>query len=175
MQVRENINIEQGGDKMFIYSVRASTLKFFGTVILSVAVLIALICFIPTAQTKEAQVFSVGTEIKYDNVKSNEDRIKFLGQFGWEVDPTPTKEETVTIPDEFDRIYTGYNNIQKEQGLDLDKYKRKEVIRYCYTVTNYPDYTETVNATLLIYRNRVIGGDISAAAADGFTHGFEKG
>ncbi len=159
---------------MFIYSVRASTLKFFGAVILSVAALIALICFIPTAGTNDTEAFSVGKEIRYDNVKSNEDRVNFLRQFGWEVDPTPTKEETVTIPDEFDRIYTGYNNIQKEQGLDLSDYKRKEVIRYSYNVTNYPDYAEPVNATLLVYRNRVIGGDISAAAADGFTHGFEK-
>lgn len=160
---------------MFIYSVRASTLKFFGAVILSVAALIALICFIPTAETKEAETFSVGKEICYDNVKSNDDRVNFLRQFGWEVDPTPIKEETVTIPDEFDRIYTGYNNIQKEQGLDLSDYKRKEVIRYSYSVTNYPDYTDKVNATMLVYRNRVIGGDISAAAADGFTHGFEQG
>lgn len=159
---------------MFIYSVRASTLKFFGAVILSVAALVTLICFIPTVESGEAQTFSAGKEIKYDGVKSNDDRIAFLSQFGWEVDPDPAKEETVTIPDEFDRIYTGYNEIQKEQGLDLSRYKRKEVIRYTYNVTNYPEYTERVTATLLVYRNTVIGGDISSADANGFTHGFEK-
>ena len=159
---------------MFIYSVRASTLKFFGAVILSVAALITLICFIPTAQTEQLPAFSVGKEIKYSDVKSNDDRIGFLSQFGWEVEPDPIKEETVTIPDEFDRIYTGYNEIQKEQGLDLSDYKRKEVIRYTYTITNYPEYTGTVNATLLVYRNTVIGGDISSADSNGFTHGFEN-
>ena len=159
---------------MFIYSIRASTLKFFGAVILSVAALVTLICFIPTADTKDAETFSAGSEISYDNVKSNDDRIAFLSQFGWEVNADPTAEETVTLPDEFDRVYLGYNEMQKEQGLDLEKYKRKEVIRYSYTVTNYPDYEGEVIATILVCRNKVIGGDISSADVDGFTHGFTK-
>ncbi len=159
---------------MFIYSVRASTLKFFGAVILSVAALITLICFIPTVDAEGAETFSQGEKINYANIKSNDDRLKFLSQFGWEADPAPTKEETVTIPDEFDRVYTGYNDIQKQAGLDLSKYRNKEVLRYCYKITNYPDYDGEVNATLLIYRNKVIGGDISSADVNGFTHGFEK-
>ncbi len=159
---------------MFIYSVRASTLKFFGAVILSLAALITLICFIPTADTVDAQTFSPGEKINYANIKSNEDRINFLSQFGWEAEASPLKEETVTIPDEFDRVYTGYNDIQKKAGLDLTKYKNKEVLRYCYKITNYPDYPGEVTATLLIYKNKVIGGDISSADVNGFTHGFEK-
>ncbi|MBR6513311.1 MAG: DUF4830 domain-containing protein [Clostridia bacterium] len=159
---------------MFIYSVRASTLKFFGGVILSVVTLITLICLIPTVDTEDAQTFSPGEKINYSGIKSNDDRINFLKQFGWEAEPSPTKEETVTIPDDFDRVYTGYNEIQKSMGLDLSKYKNKEVIRYCYKITNYPDYDGEVIATLLIYRNKVIGGDISSADANGFTQGFEK-
>ncbi len=159
---------------MFIYSVRASTLKFFGAVILSVAALITLICFIPTVDAESTQTFSPGEKINYSGIKSNDDRLKFLSQFGWVAEPVPIKEETVTIPDEFDRVYTGYNDIQKKAGLDLSKYRNKEVLRYCYSITNYPDYEGEVTATLLIYRNKVIGGDISSADATGFTHGFEK-
>ena len=157
---------------MFIYSVRASTLKFFGAVILSVAALVTLICFIPTVDAEGAETFSQGEKINYANIKSNDDRVNFLRQFGWEVDAAPTKEETVTIPDEFDRIYTGYNDMQKKLGLDLSKYRNKEVVRYCYNITNYPDYDGEVTATLLVYRNKVIGGDISSVDANGFTHGF---
>ncbi len=159
---------------MFIYSVRASTLKFFGAVILSVAALITLICFIPTVETEGTETFSQGEKINYANIKSNDDRLKFLSQFGWVAEPAPIKEETVTIPDEFDRVYTGYNDIQKQAGLDLSKYRNKEVLRYCYKITNYPDYEGEVTATLLVYRNKVIGGDISSADVNGFTHGFEK-
>ena len=159
---------------MFIYSVRASTLKFFGGVILSLGILIALICFIPTVNSEDAPVFSPGEETNYAGIKSNDDRIAFLAQFGWEVDTVPVKESVVTVPDGFDRIYQGYNDMQKELGLDLSKYRNKEVSCYRYKVTNYPDYDGEVNATLLVYRNRVIGGDISSADLNGFTHGFKK-
>lgn len=159
---------------MFIYSVRASTIKFFGVVALSVAALIALIIFIPTLEgSNAASAFMTGTDINYDNIKTNEDRISFLSQFGWEVDAESVEEETVTVPEEFNKVYAGYNEIQKGQGLDLEKYKQKEITRYTYTVTNYPDYTGKVYANILVYRGTVIGGDISSADIEGFVHGFQ--
>lgn len=157
---------------MFVYSVRASTLKFFGAVVLSCAVLIALIVFIPRYQASES-TFNVGKTVSFENVKTNEDRIAFLSQFGWTVEEEPLEEQIVTIPDKFNKVFRGYNDIQKKQGLDLEKYKRKEVTRYTYTVTNYPDYNGTVYANLLVYRNTVIGGDICSADISGFAHGFE--
>ena len=48
------------------------------------------------------------------------------------------------------------------------------MVRYCYNITNYPDYDGEVTATLLVYRNKVIGGDISSADVNGFTHGFRN-
>ena len=160
---------------MFVYSVRASTIKFFGVILLSVAALITLILFIPTFEpVNDTAAFTQGSEISYDKVKTPDDAKEFLAQFGWEVANDAPKEEKVTIPDEFDKVFTGYNEIQKEQGLDLSKYKRKEVMRYTFTVTNYPDYDGVVWANVLIYRGKVIGGDICSADVDGFVHGFEK-
>ncbi|MBR5515435.1 MAG: DUF4830 domain-containing protein [Clostridia bacterium] len=160
---------------MFVYSVRASTIKFFGVVALSCVVLVALILFIPSYDVNESEsVFSVGKEINFDNVKSNEDRVEFLSQFGWETEEAPIEENKVTVPDKFNKIFKGYNEIQKEQGLDLSKYRRKEIMRYTYKVTNYPDADGTVYANLLVWRNTVIGGDICSAQKDGFVHGFEK-
>ena len=43
-----------------------------------------------------------------------------------------------------------------------------------YVVTNYEGYSGLVYANLLIYRNRVIGGDVCSADTSGFIHGFEK-
>ena len=160
---------------MFVYSVRASTIKFFGVVALSCVVLVALILFIPSYDVNESEsVFSVGKEINFDNVKSNEDRVEFLSQFGWETEEAQIEENKVTVPDKFNKIFKGYNEIQKEQGLDLSKYRRKEIMRYTYKVTNYPDADGTVYANLLVWRNTVIGGDICSAQKDGFVHGFEK-
>ena len=47
-------------------------------------------------------------------------------------------------------------------------------MRYTYEITNYDGEDGVVYANILIYRNRVIGGDICSADVTGFIHGFEK-
>ena len=158
---------------MFIYSLRASTLKFFAVACVALVTLITLIAFVPTLGT-DAQAVSGEPKIDYTGIKTNEDRIGFLAQFGWEVKSEAVESEEVTVPAEFDKIYTGYNEIQKRQGLDLSDYKKKKVMRYTYEVTNYEGAEGVVYANLLVYRNRVIGGDICSADVKGFIHGFEK-
>ena len=96
--------------------------------------------------------------------------MKFLAQFGWEVEETPIDECNVKIPKNFDKIMTTYNEIQKQQGLDLTKYQKKSATRYTYKVTNYKDYDGTVYANIIVYRNKVIAGDICSADANGFMH-----
>lgn len=160
---------------MFIYSLHANTIKFFAVICLALTVLITLIAFVPS-YTDGEDVQSVGAPVSYnyEKVKSNADRINFLKQFGWEVNPEPINEQTVLIPKEFDKILAEYNEIQRKQGLDLSTYKKKNVVRYTYLLTNYPDYEGEVYVNLLIYRNTVIGGDICSADINGFVHGFEK-
>ena len=86
------------------------------------------------------------------------------------------------MPENFDRVMLGYNEIQKAQGLDLSRYAKKKVTRYTYEVTNYAElqpedaepYHGAVYANLLIYRNRVIGADISSADPTGFVEELVK-
>ncbi len=160
---------------MFIYSMRASTIKFCGVLCVALVALITLIAFVP-AYGSEAPDASTGQDVdyNYEKIKTNDDRIEFLSQFGWQVKPNAVAEEEVLIPEEFDKVFSGYNEIQRRQGLDLSKYKKKLVNRYTYEVTNYNGYEGTVYANILVYRNRVIGGDICSADISGFLHGFEK-
>ena len=158
---------------MFIYSLRASTLKFFGVICVALATLITLIAFVPTYGSEDAPALK-DENISFDKIKTNDDRVEFLAQFGWQVNESPKSSAEVTIPAQFDKIFTGYNEIQKRQGLDLSKYKNKNVMRYTYEITNYDGYDGTVYANLLVYRNRVIGGDICSADVTGFIHGFSK-
>lgn len=165
---------------MFVYSLKANTIKFFGILCVALVALITLIAFLPSyenditvdgnVQTGESQTVS----INYGKVKTNEDRIKFFEQFGWKVNSEPVESEEVVIPAEFDKVFAGYNEIQKTQGLDLSKYKKKKLMRYTYEITNYDDYEGTVYANLLIYRGKVVGGDICSADSHGFLQGFEK-
>lgn len=158
---------------MFIYSVRAATLKFFGAVALSLVVLIALFALIqPTSIAVGGEVYTEAAN--YSGIKSEDDRVSFLSRYGWEVSGAPISEKTFTLPENFDRVLIGYNELQKEQGLDLSKYKKKKVTRYTYEITNYPDYEEKVYANLIIYKNKVISADICSADPDGFVHGLKK-
>ena len=45
-------------------------------------------------------------------------------------------------------------------------------MRYVYKITNYPGATEPVYATLLIYKNQIIGGDVTDTSAKGVVRGF---
>lgn len=154
---------------MFVYSIRSATIKFICAIVLSVAVLITLVALIPT-YADDAEPTS---SISYSKIYENSDRINFISQFGWEVKETPVEEVEVAVPESFDKVYLGYNEMQKEQGLNLSKYKGKTVTRYTYEVTNYPDYDGTVYISLLVYKDKVIGGDVCSADVNGFVHGFE--
>ena len=161
---------------MFVYSLRATTVKLVGVVCVALTLLITLIAFVPTysISTRPDDPGDAPVSYSYDKVRSAEDAASFLSQFGWTVDSAPTEVKAVTIPREFDKVFSAYNELQKEQGLNLGKYKGKEVTRYTFSLTNYPEYTGTVYANVLVYRNRVIGGDICSADIGGFLHGFEK-
>ena len=71
------------------------------------------------------------------------------------------------MPDSFDRVILGYNELQKRQGLDLSKYAKKRVTRYSYRVSNY-DSDGEVYANLFVYRGRIVACDISSADPEGF-------
>jgi len=160
---------------MFVYSMRASTIKLVGVICVALTVLITLIAFVPTyAVSKNAADADAQVSYNYDKIKTVSDAAAFLSQFGWQVDSTPAEIKTVTIPAEFDKVFAAYNELQKIQGLNLAKYKSKDVTRYTFRITNYEDYEGTVYANVLVYRNRVIGGDVCSADASGFVHGFEK-
>ena len=160
---------------MFVYSMRANTIKLVGVICVALTVLITLIALVPTYTLGGASTDAMGdADYSYDKIKTAEDVVNFLKQFGWTAETTPTEVKTVTVPEEFDKVYAAYNEMQKEQGLNLTKYRGKDVTRYTMTITNYPNYTGTVYANVLVYRNRVIGGDVCSADVSGFVHGFEK-
>lgn len=161
---------------MFVRSIRMSTVKLVSITALTVMAIAALILFIPSYDSPAAEVGEVDkvTEIRFDKVKTADDRINFLSQFGYTVESEPIESVEVTIPKEFDKVFAAYNELQKSEGLDLGRYKGKTVMRYTYKVTNYAGYSDPVYANLLVYKNKVVGGDICSADPSGFAHGLSK-
>lgn len=117
--------------------------------------------------------WAVAADLKYRlSAPDADSRIAFLAQFGWEVNEEPVEVSEVVIPGEFNEVYEQYNAIQKEHGLDLSKHRGETCKKWVYEITNYPQAGESVRATLLIADGKVIGGDISSVALDGFMESF---
>ena len=104
---------------------------------------------------------------------ANDGRVKFLTDFGWDVTASPTETGRVRIPEESGEVFDRYNTLQKGQGYDLSKYAGKTVMRYVYKINNYPGATEPVYATVLVYKNQIIGGDVTDTSAKGHIRGFK--
>lgn len=104
---------------------------------------------------------------------SNENRITYLQSWGWEVNPEPVETLQLLLPDQLSDGDQAYNELQKEQGFDLTKYCGKQVSRYTYTVTNYPDRPNGVQVNLYICEEQPVAGDVIAAGANGFQSGLK--
>lgn len=110
--------------------------------------------------------------IERTDIDDNEDRIEFLSDCGWDVKEEPLAVEELRIPDEFDESYQAYLDLQSEQGFDLTQYCGARVKRYAYEITNYPSGETGVQVGILIYKDKVIGGEVLSPALDGFIHGL---
>lgn len=158
---------------MFICTVRAQTVRLAAVLCLALALLFGVAVATDAGLVAQGEEAVVET-ISYGRVKTEEDRLKFLGELGWQTTGQVVEQESFTLPDTFDRVLLGYNEIQKDQGLDLTRYRKKKVTRYTYEVTNYPDYEGKVYANLIVWRGRIVAGDISSADPMGFVQGLEQ-
>lgn len=157
---------------MFIFSVKADKRKI--CVVLA-ALLLVVTAVIVIARIRSEKPSAVSAGLKYSlSAGTSEERVAFFQQFNWQVAPEPVSVQDVTIPTAFNDVYSNYNRIQKEQGLDLTPYAGKVCRQWVYAVLNYPQQGQDaqVRATILVYNNRVVGGDLSTTAVDGFMTGF---
>ncbi len=140
-------------------------MKFFAFVFLALALVVGAVIY---SGSDSVFAVSTATDVNYEGIKTNEDRVKFINGFGVAVKEDPVEEQTFRVPENFDRVIAGYNEVQKKQGLSLDKYSGKKVTRYTYEVTNYKDTDGVVYVNLFVYRSRIIACDICSASPKAF-------
>ena len=158
-----------GGAAMFVFSFKMTKRILL---ILCIGVLgIASLLSIPFQNGDAKETVA---KVPTFRAETQQERIAFLKNLGWEAEETPLEVSEVIIPEEFDPVYEKYNAIQKAQSFDLLKYRGKRVKRYTYSISNYPEYNGPVVANILAYQGKIIGGDICSLALDGFMHGFSK-
>ena len=84
----------------------------------------------------------------------------------------PVQTQQVRVPEDPSEVFLRYNDLQQSQGYDLLSYSGKTLTRYVYQITNYPGSDGVYFATLLIYNDSVVGGDVASSRQNGVMHGF---
>lgn len=53
-------------------------------------------------------------------METNDGRVKFLTDLGWQVTTSPVETQQVRIPTEVTEVFERYNTLQISQGYDLN-------------------------------------------------------
>ena len=101
-------------------------------------------------------------------LSSNGERVAYLRELGWEIDSEPLTTLQFLLPPKLSGDYITYNDLQKSQGFDLETCCGKQVTRYTYTVTNYPQRPDGVQLNLYICEDLPVAGDVVCTGTDGF-------
>ena len=150
---------------MIMMTAKVNIKKILIGLIAAVALIIGLISLLGGKDSNPTAVTTMS---------DNDSRVQFLESQGWEVTTSPKEASQVKIPEEQSPVYSRYNELQKSQGYDLSQYAGKTVMRYVYEVNNYPGAEQPVYATLLVYKNQIIGGDVTNTAEKGAVRGLKK-
>ena len=153
---------------MFVYSVKSNQIK--------VLLLVGFVLFTAVSLfilSNESQETASQNDVNL-SAETHKERMEFISQFGWQVDEEPVQVKEVIIPQEFDDVYTAYNDIQRSQGFDLTEFTGERAKCWTYTVKNYEGYEnqECIQINIMVYDGQVIGGDVCSVELDGFMHGF---
>ncbi len=102
------------------------------------------------------------------NAITNADRLIFIRTLGFTVTDDSPVVKSVNIPEVFYDVYENYNILQKKAGYDLSLYKGCEVTIYTYKINPPDNSTDNCVVNLIVYKDRIIGGDVSSVALGGF-------
>ena len=145
---------------MLIWTARFSKKKAVCTVIIAGLVMALLIVL--TGRMPDSE------PAQQPELTTNEERVSYLDSLGWQVAPEPVETLQFLLPAQLEGTYLAYNELQLTQGFDLPPDCGKQLPRYTYTVTNYPNRQDGVQVNLYLYENRPVAGDILCPGEDGF-------
>ena len=92
----------------------------------------------------------------------------YLEALGWQVEPQPIETLDLQLPEKLEGEWDAYAKLQKGQGLPFSEFAGQAVKRYTYTVTNYPEIPQGVQANLYLWGDQIIGGDVIFTGQGGF-------
>lgn len=152
---------------MFIKSVKVKKPGVLGIAITAGVICLLIILGLTAYRFAKPTVYEM---------KSEKQRQDFISEMGWQVSKEFDECKAAVIPEEWNEVYENYNKLQKQQGLDLSRFKGKTVEIYTYKVKNYPEHekSDDINCTLIVYEGQLIGGDVCSVELNGFMQGLKK-
>lgn len=102
-------------------------------------------------ETVEVEGEEVGLKIS-----SDADIEAFIARCGHTVEGCVSDDE-ITVPKSWNDVYTSYNDLQKQQGFDLRRYKGKPARKLVYALSD-----SDMLVTVLTADERIIAADICA-------------
>ena len=115
-----------------------------------------------------AGCFRSSTPCEEVDLATNDQRVAYLQGLGWQVSPEPVETLDLELPEDLKSQWGDYLKLQEKQGLPFGGCAGQTVRRFTYTVTNYPEVPDGVQANLFLCGDRLVGGDIIATGENGF-------
>ena len=143
---------------MQVFTIKAKPKMLFGAALAVTGIIVIILTFVSNHSQKAA-----ATQ-KPISCASEEERSAYLSKLGWEFDAAVSEKE-ITVPSVFNQVYEDYNEIQKQQGFNLENYKGKTATVYTYKITNYKN-NKRVIADLIVCSGTLIGADLCDPSAD---------
>ena len=106
--------------------------------------------------------------ITVSNAKTDAERIAFIKSLGFAPLNVSPSSKSTQIPDVFSAVYENYNELQLLAGYDLRDFKGCEVTIFSYFIETPDGYSGDTVFNIIVYNNRVIGGDVSSRELGGF-------
>ena len=107
---------------MFIWTAKLNKKKAAG--VLAAAVVLCAAAAAVTLAGRQAQASAM---VSPKGIRSEEDRVAYLQEWGWQVNPQAALVEELELPEEFGETYSQYLALQTGQGFDLEKHAGKRV------------------------------------------------
>ena len=143
--------------KGLMYMFHAVRLKNWKLTLISVIcfVILLAVCLL-MLRASPRETVEIGGEKVGLKIGSDEDIESFVTKCGCTVEGC-VSDESITVPKNWNDVYTSYNDLQKQQGFDLRPYKGKTARKLVYALSDSDRYV-----TVLICDDRIIAADISA-------------
>ena len=128
-------------------NIRLTILSLIGVLLFVTICLVAL-------RGRAADTMEINGETVTLHAEDEADVERFLTSCGYS-SPAFLFQHEITVPKNWNDIYTEYNELQRQQGFDLVPYKGKAATEYEYFVD------DTLNASVLVSENRIIAAHVA--------------